>query len=464
MQQRIESLGPKIENLRFQHLNQTNSVGDLSLQEQEQEQEFDEEIDDYPQSNFTQTVNIRAGTVVDSQYQPAETESLDEEEEVYDDLDEPHGDGMPTDGETQTQNRSNYAMSVNQDNSPGLQVLAEELYKLYPRQNNPNEPTQWDVMRDEKSERSHTNGQTAPTIPDETTTHGNYQVRERGASPPLPALPTLPNDAHELIQQSWPMSGSASGETLELTPWQKVHQRLLNWAIVWPMNELDRALNSTTRGHQIDEVALSIWSTQTYKRFVRALQSDNPPGVVDRMFVPPNMAETISNAVFNGRHSDACQILRDLWAGFGLGGMPRLVIVLAKHRNNDNHWVVHRYALPDGALTTYDSFPERTLHDGRPLGWWFAIRLAWPNGIYPSPDHLMQKMVRLHRPLQSPIDNSVAAAGIFRNVLLGSRAERSLDLERLRDLINTEVRNIRQRKAMGKMTISGPRSPWMDMH
>ena len=76
----------------------------------------------------------------------------------------------------------------------------------------------------------------------------------------------------------------------------------------------------------------------------------------------------------------------------------------------------------------------------------------------------MQKMVRLHRPLQAPIDNSVAAAGIFRNVLLGSRPERSLDLERLRDLINTEARNVRQRKAMGKMTISQPRTPWLDMN
>jgi len=51
----------------------------------------------------------------------------------------------------------------------------------------------------------------------------------------------------------------------------------------------------------------------------------------------------------------------------------------------------------------------------------------------------MQKMVRLHRPMQLGIDNSVAAAGIWRNLLMGSRAERSLDLERLRDLINTEV-------------------------
>jgi hypothetical protein len=83
--------------------------------------------------------------------------------------------------------------------------------------------------------------------------------------------------------------------------------------------------------------------------------------------------------------------------------------------------------------------------------------------MYPSPDHLMQKMVRLHRPMQLPIDNSVAAAGIWRNILMGSRAERSLDLERLRDLINTEVKNLKQRKNLGKLSVGMARPAWEDM-
>lgn len=133
-------------------------------------------------------------------------------------------------------------------------------------------------------------------------------------------------------------------------------------------------------------------------------------------------------------------------------------------------------------LSTYDSYPERTLPDGRvsrltrardkkkvnngdvqPLGWWFAIRLAWPDAQYPSPEHLMQKTIRLHRPLQLPIDNSVSASGVWRNILMGSRPERSLDLERLRDLINTEVKNLRQRKHLGKLSVGQARQPWDDM-
>ena len=47
---------------------------------------------------------------------------------------------------------------------------------------------------------------------------------------------------------------------------------------------------------------------------------------------------------------------------------------------------------------------------------------------------------------------------------MGSRAERSLDLERLRDLINTEVKNLRQRKIQGKLSLSSPSLPkWEGM-
>lgn len=47
---------------------------------------------------------------------------------------------------------------------------------------------------------------------------------------------------------------------------------------------------------------------------------------------------------------------------------------------------------------------------------------------------------------------------------MGSRAERSLDLERLRDLINTEVKNLRQRKSMGKLSIGSLKPNWEDMN
>ncbi|CAE6444542.1 unnamed protein product [Rhizoctonia solani] len=244
-----------------------------------------------------------------------------------------------------------------------------------------------------------------------------------------------------------------------LPVWQRVHQRLLAWAMVWPLTDLDKALVSTKRGHQVEEIALSVWCTQVYKRYVRARmsESDGDTSRVDRMYVPPNMADAISTAVYNGRHGDACQMLKDMWRPFGFEGMPRLIIVLARHRSEEHHWVTHKFSLPDGRLSTYDTYSEKSLPDGRPLRWWFPIRSAWPHPSYPPAEDLFQKMVRINRPLQLLIDCSVAAAAVWRNLLMGSKAERSVDLERMRDMISTEVQSLKKRKEMGRLTISNSR-------
>ncbi|KAI6000566.1 hypothetical protein EDD15DRAFT_2159218 [Pisolithus albus] len=421
--------------------------------------EYTEGVDQYGQTPRTQTVNINTqvtGTMAESMYRNG-TELIDDE---YGDTEEVTQRFAAT---TLTGARGvSEFMTADRDDSPGQQFLEEELYKLRVKpggsQSGVTHKT-WEVARDDLEEYEESHGMFResglPEIPD----GGNYTDR-RPISPPLPPLPQ--ENSRGGNSQAWNPAGDGF-QDLSPPPWQRVHQRLLSWAIIWPMSEFDAALGSTTRGHQVDEVALSIWSTQTFKRYVRSRMTDFPGGKVDRLFVPPNVADAISTAVFNGRHGDASAMLKDLWIPFGFENAPRLIVVLAKHRSDANHWVVHRFSLPDGALTTYDSYPERTLPDGRPLGWWFAIRLAWPGAIYANPDHLMQKMVRLHRPMQLNIDNSVAAAGIWRNVLMGSRAERSLDLERLRDLINTEVRNLRQRKLQGKLSISSPKAHYDDM-
>lgn len=237
-------------------------------------------------------------------------------------------------------------------------------------------------------------------------------------------------------------------------PWLKVNQRLLNWAVIWPFSELENSLKSCERGEQVDEVALTIWTAQIYKRYVRAQMTTYPPQTVDKMFVPPNIADAINNAAYNGRHEEVAVMLRELWAPFGFKGHPKLILALTKHRREDNHWVVHRFSLPDASIVTYDTYLEKSLPDGRPLGWWFGIRIAFANENYPPPDQVMQRMIRLHRPLQLQVDNSVAAAAIWRNLIMGSKADRLVDLERLRDLIRQEVKGIKSKKEQGKLSLS----------
>lgn len=346
MQQRIESLGPKIEGLKSQDRS-FNANGSR----------FGYEPDDSTRTPMTQTVNIQTqpnGTLADSMYQPAEEEDvfLDEDgnpvQEWEEDKTETEMRRRPyTDGETRSQPRSEPS-EVARDDSTGQQFLEEQLYKLREKpqgsQSDVRSHKSWEVAQHDEMDDIYEEDRGLPqsglpTIPD---TNADVYHDDRSSSPPLPALPKGDHEMTVHPQGPW-NTVEYSGEAPPLPPWQRIHARLLNWAIIWPMSELEQALNSTTRGQQVDEVALSIWSTQAYKRYVRARLTESPQGVVDRLFVPPNMADAISNAVFNGRHGDACGMLKDLWGPFGLDGMPRLIVVLAKHRSDPNHWVVHRY-------------------------------------------------------------------------------------------------------------------------
>lgn len=180
--------------------------------------------------------------------------------------------------------------------------------------------------------------------------HKTWEIERNGG---MPSIPGEGDEGGGEEPQSAVSAKPGAGALQAYVPppvWQRVHQRLLNWAMVWPLSELDKALTSTERGHQVEEIALSVWCTQVYKRYVRARMSeggvnasgDSGSQKVDRMYVPPNMADAISTAVYNGRHGDACQMLKDMWTPFGLEGMPRLIIVLARHRRDEHHWVTHR--------------------------------------------------------------------------------------------------------------------------
>ena len=363
MRVRLDNLAPKIERSLRSSRGGSYVTEGRSYQHEQGGYGESEVQGDYTRSPLTQTTHIlgqQTGTMGDeSMYHTGETEPIRDsthlntlpgsmhhhdgsaipEDDMYADE---YDDRPPTTHEDET--RGVPSEYIERDESSGQQYLEEELYKLRVKPGKSSVTAThktWELARDNGEEYDDDEGDAQaavtesglPEIPD-----GAYTGERRG-SPPLPPIPQ--QDVMGMPQAH--LYSSHSFEESHIPPWQRVHQRLLSWAIVWPMTELDNALNSTTRGMQVDEVALSIWSTQTYKRYVRAKMTDSPPGHVDRLFVPPNMADAISTAVYNGRHGDACGMLRDLWAPFGLEGIPRLLIVLAKHRTDENHWVVHRY-------------------------------------------------------------------------------------------------------------------------
>ncbi|KAF5341522.1 hypothetical protein D9758_012560 [Tetrapyrgos nigripes] len=232
-----------------------------------------------------------------------------------------------------------------------------------------------------------------------------------------------------------------------LPPWERIHQQLSDWAILLSTSQLDADLDSTTHGHQVSNRALHIWTSQTYGRYIHSKMTDSTRGVVDCLFVEWRMARMINTSLFKGDHSDAGSMLRMLSDALSLKGVPRLLVVLDKHFADQCHWVVHKFSLLDGALTTYHFFPkDRAFQASHPTElWWSAFRLAWPHAAIYSRfrNRIIPKVVRVL--IQLTIDESVAVAGVYHNILMGLPAEDNVDIKRLRDVIGTEVKSLCQR-------------------
>lgn len=316
MRERLDNLAPKIEkSLRSSRGGSYVTEGRAYVNGHSHQHYPPSEMNGaYTQSPMTQTVNIHTqptGTMADdSMFQPAETEIIRDSthvhtlpgsmhhhdgslhgaipEDPYEDEDDRVLHMAPTDADTHAMT-SEY-MPGDREDSPGQQYLEEELYKLRVKPTGSQSVVThktWEVARDDGEDYDDGDAQAAvtesglPEIPDGNT--GGYTDR-RGPSPPLPPVPQDGRGDLMSLQEGQVWQPDYGNEPRLPPPWQRIHQRLLGWAIVWPMVELENALNSTTRGMQIDEVALSIWSTQTYKRYVRAKMTDNPPGRVDRLF------------------------------------------------------------------------------------------------------------------------------------------------------------------------------------
>jgi hypothetical protein len=343
MQQRLDNMAPKIERMK---LSRTGSI--IHNQRQVPPSEFDDGGQAYAGGVETiadESVYQPDTGIMDPTTVPGSTHESSVRDGEYDDGDDEdeHQQYLQQEMSAHTRGLVDDHMAGARNDSPGRQFLEEELYKLRVK-TGPGSAVgthkTWEVAREDGYEYE---GEAQAAITDSGMPEIPHTTVRQG-SPSLPPIP--PSEAGgEMVHMPdphWTHQGYGSDIQHQTPPWQLIHQRLLNWAIIWPMSELDAAVGSATRGHQVDEISLSIWATQSYKRYVRSRMTDSPQGRVDRLFVPPNVADAISTAVFNGRHGDACMMLRDLWAPFGLDGIPRLLIVLAKHRADENHWVVHR--------------------------------------------------------------------------------------------------------------------------
>ncbi|WVQ93108.1 hypothetical protein IAU59_000172 [Kwoniella sp. CBS 9459] len=237
-------------------------------------------------------------------------------------------------------------------------------------------------------------------------------------------------------------------------PWDMLTQRLYSWALIAEEKSFVRALEEVSLGRQVEEFPLSVFMMMTYKRLIRRNLSENPPVPCDKLLVPPNMASAINIAVHRRRYHEAKEILLELWDSLGSKEPPRVIVALAPLGNDPDQWAAHRYDTVTKHLTTYRvSHLEDIQTDGR----WEAISQAWPQLQIPDMETLeysgKQRIVNERRPPEHRHDNSLYAANIARNLLVGYRPERPQDLTKLRELVWAEVKRLLGKKRHGRLVV-----------
>ena len=183
--------------------------------------------------------------------------------------------------------------------------------------------------------------------------------------------------------------------------------------------------------------------------------SHTPPKRCDKLLIPPLIANTINQAVHSKEFPIAQKMLEDMWWPFLFKEPPRVIIALARHRNEPDQWTAHRYDLSSGSLRSYavNHEDDSQLQDGRPFMWWHAIRLAWPQYKIPDPDTLSQRVEAVRTQAANKDDNSLVALGYARNLFVGFRPEHPFDSTSLRESIWTEVKRLLEKKRAGHLVV-----------
>ncbi|KAK8843968.1 hypothetical protein IAR55_006760 [Kwoniella newhampshirensis] len=290
---------------------------------------------------------------------------------------------------------------------------------------------------------------------------GNIHKRARDQiiTPPKPPF----SPTRDVIHVIDPLFANAV--TAGWQPWDRLSQTLYSWAIIAEEKSFVRALEEISLGRQVEEFPLSIFLMMTFKRWVKRNMSESPPVPCDKLFVPPNLAVAMNVAVHNRRYHEAKEILLSLWDSLGSKEPPRVIVSLAPLGNEVDQWAAHRYDLVSKHLTTYRvSHLAEIQTDGRSFWWWEAIRQAWPQLHIPDMENLErrggQRVINQHRQPEWRHENSLLAANISRNLLLGYRPERQHDLTRLRELVWAEVKRLLVKKRKGRLLVgSDPYDP-----
>jgi hypothetical protein len=194
---------------------------------------------------------------------------------------------------------------------------------------------------------------TATPIATPEPPHSDTETVKGIASNSFPEHPTSENPAQGLQIFFKKREGSSSSCSRS---YEHLEQYLLDSVKVIPDTLFRDSLETIEYTGYLNELTLTIWTLQTYKRFLRKEHSDGEtPSLTTqtprRLFIPPNAATVIENALWSGYQGYACRMICEFWEM--IGGNRELcpdqtVLITEK----DRHWTVYwRVGFTDMRLT-----------------------------------------------------------------------------------------------------------------
>ncbi|KAH8091804.1 kinase-like domain-containing protein [Cristinia sonorae] len=267
-------------------------------------------------------------------------------------------------------------------------------------------------------------------FPDTATTATYYsppRISRQISSPNLAKTPSSPRSRHV---------------------WRNIEQYMLELIQHWPLEALIHAKRSTQPLNMVNEVGLTLWMLQMFKRYIKGREEDGKSQLtlVNSHMVFPVHVAMIDGAIRDGLYQNGVDALREFWAVIGQNRRPDVLLAMGKHWADSSYWVVHKFILTNGKATTYaiytSSTPPRNLKRIH-SDWWRIISAVWPECALLKP---MSDVVLIHRPRQPKADASLAAVIMWRNLLLGAEAERQVNIDHARKVLDEEIEALVVRK------------------
>ncbi|CAL1703032.1 unnamed protein product [Somion occarium] len=267
----------------------------------------------------------------------------------------------------------------------------------------------------------------------------------------LPQQPSTPALINQPSQSPLPSNSSSTTRFQKPPRLTRPHERLYDyfrrWTDTWDMSVLGSAFQSTLPDSMVNEVALTVWTMQMYKRRLRHLVNERLDDVIEVFTVPPHFTSKINNILSGTARqtgerqglSAAAKILGDLWAVIrhSQKAEPKTILIIGPHWQQKGRWLVHKVSMVEGNICSYETVNNESPPTANelPSGWWAIIRTLWPH-VRPRPSDSNRTIYRSNQPMH---ESSLSAAAIWRNLLQEWRPDREADLHEIRSSTRREV-------------------------